>query len=705
MRRGATLCAGKDNPKIKYMNQIYKKILIILFILIFITRLTIPTIILADTTPTDTPTPTPDTTTTATNTPTPTDSPTPTNTPTPTPTQTPTDTTTPTPTPGTTSLSTTPTDTPTNTPTPTPTDTATTTTNTPTPDTTTQPAPCDSSVASCVSNTNTGNATSTTTAENTVNTTSINSVSVNQTINLFLPQDGNIDLSNPANIAANIVSSSNQDGQVFNISITNNNAYVDTNIISIANTGDNTASGSGEFAINTGNATSLVALVNKINVTLVNSEIHYITINIFGNLNGNIILPTLSPTQNCTNCGATNSATLTNQATVTNTTDATANTGSNTIDATGSSTISTGNATTAINLVNIINELLFGISFNYLFINDFGMWNGNFLGWGDIPATSGGTSLTTASAMPNGDISTCSNCTTYTNVSNTATVNNTVSSTANTGGNTITTQGKGIIVTGDARSIISLINLINSTFINTKGFFAFINIFGTWNGSIGDASKFITPTPTPSEQTSSSPATKEDGGQLSVEGSNNTGPYVLPGDTITFFVTVHNPGTGKVYGAKVHLGVMKNGKEGGGADYDIGDIDAGKNVKITTGLVLSPRVPGGNYVARATATGTTGQNDTPLTAFADSNFTVYTSIVTTRTGTNTHQKVTKEVLGAHSPNLDTNGNDTWMFLALIATSGSYLIIRILRGRNHLAALFASQKNFKERLYYLRLLLL
>lgn len=685
---------------------LFKKFSIILFLFLFVSRLTLPIIVLADTTPTDTPTPTPDTTTTITDTPTPTQSLTPTDTPTDTPTPTNTPTNTPTPTPESTTSSTT--ITPTNTPTDSPTSTLSQSANTNTSGSTgsslstTPPPPCNSTTASCVSTTDTGNAISTTTGENNVNTTSVNSTSVNQTINIFLPQNGNIDLSNPSSIAANIVSSSDQNGQVFNISITNNNAYVDTNIISIANTGNNTASGSGVFAINTGNATSLVALVNKINVTLVNSQIHYITINIFGNLNGNIILPTLTPSQNCTNCGATNSATLTNQTTLTNNTDATADSGTNTVSATNGSSVTTGNATTAVNLVNIINELLFGISFNYLFINDFGTWNGNFLGWGDLPATNGGTSLSAASAMPNGDMNNCANCSTYVSASNTATVTNNISSTANTGGNTITAQGKGIIVTGNAQSIISLINLINSTFINSKGFFAFINIFGTWNGDVGDASKFITPTPTPSSD--NTPATKESGGQLAITNTNNVGAYVLPGDTVTFFITVKNPGTGKVYGSKLHLALLKNGHETGAANYDLGDIDASHALKLTTGIVLSSKTPGSVYTAHATVTGTTGEENTELSASADSTFAVFAPHTVTPSTHQLPKLPIKTVLAAHTPLADAN-SDLWMLIALISILAAYTGIRIVRGREHLIVAFARKQGFKQRLNSLRLFLL
>ncbi|HET9947240.1 MAG TPA: hypothetical protein VFQ63_04235 [Patescibacteria group bacterium] len=684
-----------------------KKILVILLIFVFVGRLSLPVAIFADSTPTDTPPPT----TTVTDTPAPTADPS--------PTATLTDTPTPTPDP-TAAASLTPTDSPTPTNTPPPSQTldasnsadvgngianssntggnsidasasaVSTDSATPTP---TQ----DSSQGA--SSTNTGNATASTSVTNDVNTTSVNSQYINQTINIFLPQDGNITLSDPTSIAQQVAADTTS--PVINVSLTTNGAVVSNNVVSIADTGNNSASGSGTFAINTGNAYSLVQLINKVNLTLVNSNIHFITINIYGELNGNIVLPELVSSQNCTSCGS--QTTVNNNATVTNAVTNAANTGTNTITATGgTNSISTGNAQSMVNLINIINSVIFGVSYGQLFINDLGTWNGKFVGWGNLPALTGGTSLALSTNLPtNGSGNPCAGCTTITTINNQAQVNNTVSSLANTGNNT-GSGSSGTITTGSAYSIISLLNFINSNFINTSGFFAFINIFGTWNGDIGGVDHFPTPTPAP-EVASNSPATYEDGGQLSLTNDNNVGAYVLPGDTVTFFVQVKNPGTGKVRNVHLHLSLMKNGIETGGADFSLPDIDAGHTIKLSTGLVLSKSILGGQYDARATATGTTG-NSTGLSAQADSTFAVFTQDLLTDTGSNLPPVATpaKTVLAAHTAPTPQSDNalllDLWLVLA------AYLTIRIMKNRKVIIAAFSKSYTFKERLSMVRLFL-
>lgn len=688
-----------------------KKVFIIIFLLFFLSRTLVPFIAYADDL-----SPTPSASVTST-TPTPASSstPTPTTTPnpsmTPTPSQ-PTPTTTPQP-----QADTTPT--PTNAPSDTPTPSL---THTPTPDGSTQAT--DSAIVSpepsattppttssptgtntSPSTTTTGNATAVTQAENDVNTTSINSQVVNQTINIFLPQDGNVDLSDPSKIAANVVSNNTQNGEVFNISVVNNNAYVNTDVVSIANTGNNTSSGNTEFAINTGNATSLVQLVNSINVTLVNSEIHFLTINIYGTLTGNIILPTPTDTSGTTNCSSCGTQTVaSSDATVTNTVGSTANTGTNTVttNTSGQGVIATGNASTQVTIVNLINQLIFGLSFNYLIINTMGTWDGNFLGWGDLPPANGGISIGLTPTLP-----TNAQTNTSTQINNRATVNTTISSFANTGNNTITTSsGNGMILTGNAQSIVSLINLVNSVLVNTKGFFAFINIFGTLHGDIGDASKFVTPTLAQTD-TTNTPSKKEDGGQLTITNENNTGPYIFPGDTVTFFLNVHNPGTGKVYGSHLHLSLMTNGEVVGSADYDLGDLDANKSLRLTTGLVMSKYAPAGTYTAHAEVTGTTGEGATSLAASSDSIFHIFVPSVVQTTPATPHKPTLpgRTVLAAHTPNTEDTNATNWLLILLIGILTTYVTIRIMRERHHLIYAFTHNRTLKERLNALRLFLL
>ena len=556
---------------------------------------------------------------------------------------------------------------------------------------------------------NTGNAVSATATDNTVNTTSVNSQVVYQTINIFVTQNGDINLSDPFTIAANAVQS--YPGEpVINVSATtvNNYAYLSNDLVSFANTGNNVVNGATESAIiNTGNAYSVVSLVNKVNFTVVNSEIHVITINLFGQLNGNIILPSLSQSSNCANCGV--NMNVNNNASVNNNINSSAVTGQNT--ATGSASINTGNATSAVNTLNIVNTNLVGVNAQVLYINDYGSWNGNFIGWGNLAPQSGGATLVFYSLGPN-NTSLCASCSAQTNVNNTAIVNNNISSFANTGGNSL--LGNGFILTGNAYSAISLINFINSTFINSVGFFGFINIFGNWTGNIGGEKEFAAQNQNQSnivETSSTNSQTMESGGMLSVAQSNNTGSFVKPGDTVTFFIDVKNTGTGTVYGANLDLYLMRNGVPAGGASYNLGDIPAGQGVKVSTGIVLSPNTPAGIYTARALAYGKVGPNSATVTGFADSFFTVlgggFVSNALLSSNTNP-PKNNQQVLGAQYPSVlknDSHSNDYGPLYAFVTVIMAYIALRGFRQRDKFITIFGKKITLEERMRALKMFLL
>ncbi|MGH7245687.1 MAG: hypothetical protein ACREGI_02010, partial [Candidatus Levyibacteriota bacterium] len=254
---------------------------------------------------------------------------------------------------------------------------------------------------------------------------------------------------------------------------------------------------------------------------------------------------------------------------------------------------------------------------------------------------------------------------------------------------------------------VSLINFINSNFFHSLGFFGFINIFGNWDGNIGGADKFVTPTPTPDTTETASvdngPAPIQDGGQLAVTNTNNVGAYVLPGDTVTFFINTKNIGTGRMYGVKLRLYLMRNGQDVGGTTFTLGDIDAGRSVKLTTGLVLSKTAVGGFYTARAEAYGTTGEEATQINAYADSFFTIFANApVATTIGNHTQHE---EVLGANNLPKVSAQNDSKLLFLLFFLLGMYFVIRIIRQRKAFIAIFKNEATLYQKLSSLRMLLL
>ena len=557
----------------------------------------------------------------------------------------------------------------------------------------------------------TGDAAVVTLVENQVNTTVVNSTVYHHTLNLFINENGDLDLSDPSTIeiiAENIVSDNENSQETVNILATDtqNYAYLSNDVVSIANTGANTIEGSMEATINTGNAISVVSLLNQVNFTIEGSTLHFVTINIFGKLTGNIILPEFSTLESCNECGM--SVNAENQATVNNNVNSQANTGENAIVYEDNGSITTGDAASVVNLTNWINTNIIGLLIFNLVINVFGEWNGQFLGWGDIPAGNGSIFSFISSGGGSGECCGSQDL----SISNQAYVNNNISSSANTGGNSINAQNASIN-TGRAISIVSLANFVNTNFINSIGFFGFLNIFGEWNGNIGGASKFITPTPAPeSEEEEASidafDGSREDGGQLAVSVASNVGTYVNPGDTVTFFVDVNNPGTGKTYETKLYLYLVYDNENVGGTVFDLGAIGAGKKVKVTTGFVLSNDAPEGAYIGTAVVKGTTGEKDRKnLISSAQTNFDVGQSLAAPLTVDPEAKDAPPAVLGAK--NIDqgvaSSAQDRFLLYLFLLFSSSYLGIRIVKKREYLAELFTKGLTFKERVYSFRLFLL
>lgn len=566
----------------------------------------------------------------------------------------------------------------------------------------------------------TGDATSITTIDNNVNTTSINATTVHQTINIFVSQDTPIDLSLAAMKAtAEVLSGPQSQNENVNVGITVNNdiVYVNNDIASQAISGQNTANGNGS-QISTGDAASAVSLLNSINTTIVNSVIHIYTINIFAVDSGNIILPELSSVSTTGACCQGDISVTNTDTTLTNTVDSLANTGNNTI--TGSGTITTGGAYSAVNVTNLVNTTITDAVFYQLFINVFGLWDGQFRGWNTLTAQSGGASISLMSITPNASGSGTCDCSGDITINNSSvTVNNNVSSLANTGNNTVNGRRAGI-TTGNAYSAVNIVNLVNSSFINSIGFFAFINVFGTLHGDIGGASTFVTtedtpaatPTPDPSANVGSAGSDvsqpHESGGKLTVINTNNVGAWVLPGDTVTFFIKAKNIGTGTVYDAGIDLGLINsNGKVVGGRHYTVGNIALNTGVKLTTGFVLSPKTPPGRYIARAVITGKVGPNNDTETAFADSTFLVYGTTFTTNVppvaGTTMIPELPR-VLGVTSIPKE-NPNILMALFVLFLLVPFYKSLRLINDPGQIRIIFAPQQSLAYRFRAIMTLLL
>ncbi|MDD5416318.1 MAG: hypothetical protein PHE48_04970 [Candidatus Daviesbacteria bacterium] len=549
---------------------------------------------------------------------------------------------------------------------------------------------------------NTGDAISVVEAENNVNSTEVNSTAINQTLNIFVSEDVNLAVL-PYIIAEAVFAQNTQHDQVINVGVFNGNnyAYLSNDIVSLASSGANSVSGTEQATIKTGDAYSVVSLVNKVNTTFVDSVIHIVTINIFGTVNGNIILPEFTLEK-----GKDGQISyVENVALVENNVSSEATSGQNQIISAEGGTITTGDSQSVVNVVNFVNANIIGALFHYLFINNFGLWNGDFLGWDGIAQSEGGGNFQLSSVQVGQDCQTT--CYSDINLSNQAYVMNNIFSTANSGGNYIGGEW-GSITTGNSYSAISLLNFINTNIIRSIGFFGFINIFGIWNGDIGGSSEFADNQETSlpdqisaqegnssDENKDSSEQIQQSGGLLEVEAKNDAGTY-YPGDTITFFVKVQNPGTGKVYNTKTQIMLIKDGVEMGGALFEMGDIEAGRGIMLTTGLVLSSNAPAGVYTARVMVLGYVGPDNKQISNYKDLTFVIAQPVILSQFSTDVMGFV-QQVNGAEDlagPAAQAGGGiQDMMKLLLFASLLSYASIRSVRERKKLTLAFSQSKTF------------
>ncbi len=288
-------------------------------------------------------------------------------------------------------------------------------------------------------------------------------------------------------------------------------------------------SGNAEANQNVGgaNATSGNALVDLNILNLINSvigagDMFVGMLNVFGNLNGDILFPTGfldsvsagspstggSQASNIGNgAGSTNNADINsaNNTTINNNPSALFNNNINLAAGSGSATTNenvggaaatTGDAKTTSNLFNFFNNNLFGDNAVLVFVNVMGHWVGGIM---NLPSNPNGTEAglltgnATVSNVGNGADSTNNasvNNTNNTNITNSPTgvINNNITAGAYSGNATANENVDGAKATsGDATVFSNVANFFGSQ-LNLKKFFGvmFINIFGDWTGKVNE---------------------------------------------------------------------------------------------------------------------------------------------------------------------------------------------------------------------------
>ncbi len=266
-----------------------------------------------------------------------------------------------------------------------------------------------------------------------------------------------------------------------------------------------------------GSADSVANIVNLINSMITSGQSFIGEINIYGNLDGNILLPyQLVNSLVGANSAAGSTPPLeeqTDTGTLVNNTDqyidnqvtASAASGDATVTNNGTAGNATsGNATTNVDIFNLTGSQVVGSNMLLVFVNVLGTWVGFIMNApaGTTAAAIGGgvTQNTDTTPVPSGaDISN----------NTTEAINNNIVVTADSGDATVSgNMVAGNATSGNASSSVNLANILGSEFSLSNWFgILFINVFGTWDGSLGVTTPPATPTPTITSPVSDSGST------------------------------------------------------------------------------------------------------------------------------------------------------------------------------------------------------
>jgi hypothetical protein len=264
-----------------------------------------------------------------------------------------------------------------------------------------------------------------------------------------------------------------------------------TTINSIANKINlNATTGTATVAGNTtagdatsGNANAVANVMNIINSIIGANQSFIGTINIYGNLDGDILIaPDLIPQLLAGNTvppvGGSVVATITDTQTIANIINLNASTGTaSVVGNTLAGQATTGTAQTNIVILNLSGHQVIATNSLLVFVNVLGKWVGVIV---DAPA--GSTAAALGTGVSKNDVSNQSiTASTDNRITNDITINATSGDAAVVGNTTA-----GNATTGNATASANILNMTQSSF-GLGGWFGvlFINVFGSWFGSFG----------------------------------------------------------------------------------------------------------------------------------------------------------------------------------------------------------------------------
>src|SRR5579859_1679043 len=287
--------------------------------------------------------------------------------------------------------------------------------------------------------------------------------------------------SNGSNLPTNLTVNSQQSGQInndINVQAASGDAKVSDN-----NTAGNAT---------TGNANAVANVVNLANTTLSAAQTFVGMINIYGNLNGDILLPAQALQSLISSNGSSNSSSGTaisgnvNDTTaqaISNNVQTTAKSGDATVsDNTAAGSATTGSGSTNVTLLNLTGHQVVGADSLLVFVNVLGSWVGlimNAPSGATAAALGGGLSTNTSSPLATDNATV--------NTSSSSAINNNVNVSAASGNATVSDNtSAGSATSGNATASANIINLASDQLALSNWFgILFINVFGTWHGSFG----------------------------------------------------------------------------------------------------------------------------------------------------------------------------------------------------------------------------
>lgn len=231
-------------------------------------------------------------------------------------------------------------------------------------------------------------------------------------------------------------------------------------------------------SIVTGNAAAVANVINVVNANITDSSGLVEFLNLLAPYIGNIDLSGFTfPTSSCASCsGGALQVTNDNSASVTNNVDVLAMSGGNTITGAGTSTITTGDAVAAANVLNVVNTNLTNSQYLLLVLNNFTQMQGDLVLPGksffeNFFSNNGGDTA--------GNISVAN--------ANSASIGNNATTVAATGDNTVAGASSSTISTGEAATVTNTVNEVNQNSTGGTRVYLLINVPGTWAGNVFSA--------------------------------------------------------------------------------------------------------------------------------------------------------------------------------------------------------------------------